>query len=368
MMRIVPFLLLLALPPSLVVAFQSVVVPRDVTVGATGAAAAARRQRHVAVVLSSTDNDDGDDGVENLNEGVSDVNTDTVLMVEDATVLAVDRNVETEKVRAREELMELAEGYQARYGVILLDPKKKQLFQAAVEKLEATIAAASSSITEDDDEDANSSLYASMNDPAMLVGDWTLVCSASYYPNEDKLLENPLLNKLEDFVDTVGTAGGPLRDIQATLIDSLQVIQKITCSTNDNNNNNIDAVDHIIDYKPPNTLSSFVKNLPDVLSDLDINPLKVKDTKIVLKHTAEIKQTLPNIDIKLILKSIVGTCILNEWWMNAMIHVRSLWIESLSGIVSIFFFVAASQFFLPFCHCLCERNIHTKTIRNQINQ
>lgn len=213
--------------------------------------------------------------------------------VEDANVISIDRDKDTEIALAREELIELSEEYQSKFGVLVLDPKKKKIFKETVERLERLL----------DDRKGDS---IDGDDPSMLVGDWSLVCSAAYYPNEDKL-EKLIPDSITDVLSNLGGSGdggGPLQDIRDTLNDSVDVIQRIKCSGGAATSN-INEVDHIIDYYPPNKLSSFVKNLPDVLSDLDINPLKVKETKVVLKHSAEIKQTVPNVDIKLILKSIV---------------------------------------------------------------
>jgi len=183
---------------------------------------------------------------------------------------------EADVISAREELMEITRDLNSRYGILPTDSTEKESFRDAVEKLE--------------------NLAQPSSDASLLVGDWTLLCSYSNnsaFPENKKIIDTskiPLFNQ------------GPIKDIQDTLNGSIKVEQRIKFGES---SNSIDAIDHVIEYKPPNTLSSFLKNAPDIIKDLDINPLKVIDYKIVLKHTAEIEGLIPNIKTKLNLKSVV---------------------------------------------------------------
>jgi hypothetical protein len=127
-----------------------------------------------------------------------------------------------------------------------------------------------------------------------LVGDWTLLCSSSSSAASEKIKIDtskiPFLNQ------------GPVKDIKNTLNDSVEVVQRIKFGEE---SNSIDKIDHIIEYKPPAQLSSFVNNLPDAIKDLDINPLKVSDTKVILKHRAEVEGVVPIIKTKLSLEAVV---------------------------------------------------------------
>jgi len=191
---------------------------------------------------------------------------------ENAGTATVD--VEKSVDEAKEELLTLAKDLRSQYGVLLIDSKAKESFKTAVEKLESVAEASSESKD--------------------LVGDWTLVCSSSSSAATEKIKIDtskfPFLNE------------GPVKDIKNTLIDAIEVVQRIKFGEE---SNSVDAIDHIIEYKPPSQLSSFVKNLPDAIKDLDINPLKVSDTKVVLKHKAEVEGVVPIIKTKLSLEAVV---------------------------------------------------------------
>ena len=191
--------------------------------------------------------------------------------VEDVVVSVVD----PDKSIAKEELMELTRDLKSQYGVLLVDSKAKESFRDAVEKLE--------------------NLTDSPTDTSLLVGDWTLLCSySSAFPKKTNIIDTskiPFLNE------------GPIKDIKDTLNDSIEVVQRIKYGES---SNSIDSIDHIINYTPPDVLSSFLKDLPDAIKDLDINPLKVSDTKVVLKHKAEVEAVIPVIKTKLSLQSVVS--------------------------------------------------------------
>jgi len=145
---------------------------------------------------------------------------------------------------AKEELMQLSRDYKDQYGVILIDTKAKESFRKAVEKLES-IAEAST-------------------DSSLLVGDWNLVCSsASSGAVASKIAIDT--SKIPFFNE------GPVKDIRNTLNDSIDVVQRIKFGEM---SNSIDSIDHVIDYSPPNQLSSFLKNIPDSIKNLDINPVR----------------------------------------------------------------------------------------------
>eukprot|EP00535_Pseudo-nitzschia_heimii_P005771 CAMPEP_0197173460 /NCGR_PEP_ID=MMETSP1423-20130617/385_1 /TAXON_ID=476441 /ORGANISM="Pseudo-nitzschia heimii, Strain UNC1101" /LENGTH=357 /DNA_ID=CAMNT_0042622281 /DNA_START=158 /DNA_END=1231 /DNA_ORIENTATION=+ len=196
--------------------------------------------------------------------------TDASDEIADTPAVSVDESTSL----AKEELLKLATELKDQYGLLLIDSNAKDSFRKAVEKLESVAEVPA--------------------DSSLLIGDWTLMCSSSSSTASEKLKIDtskiPFVNE------------GPVRDIKDTLNDSIEVLQRIKFG---DASNSIDAIDHIIDYKPPNQLSSFLKNVPDAIKNLDINPFKVSETKVVLKHKAEVEGLIPVIKTKLNLQSIV---------------------------------------------------------------
>lgn len=143
---------------------------------------------------------------------------------------------------AKEKLLSVAMDLKDQYGVLLIDSKAKESFADAVKMLESVAEVSS--------------------DSKDLVGDWTLVCSSSSSAASERIKIDtskfPFLNE------------GPVKDIKSTLNDSIEVTQRIKFGEE---SNSIDKIDHIVAYKPPSQLSSFVKNLPDAIKNLDINPV-----------------------------------------------------------------------------------------------
>ena len=162
--------------------------------------------------------------------------------VSEETPEIITVSVDESTKAARDELLELSKDLKDQYGVILIDSKAKDSFRKAVEQLESVAELPS--------------------DSSSLVGDWTLVCSSSSSPASEKIKIDtnkiPFLNE------------GPVKDIKNTLNDSIEAIQRIKFGEV---SNSIDAIDHVIDYSPPNQLSSFLKSIPDAIKDLDINPV-----------------------------------------------------------------------------------------------
>jgi len=188
----------------------------------------------------------------------------------DTATVSVDESTDV----AKAELLDLATEFKKQYGVLLIDSNAKESFRKAVEKLESVAELPS--------------------DSSPLVGDWTLLCTSSSSTATEKLKID--VEKIPFFNDS------PVQDIRNTLNDSFEVVQRIKFGEE---SNSVDAIDHVIDYKPPNQLSSFLKNVPDAIKDLDINPLKVSDTKVVLKHKAEVEALIPVIKTKLSLEAVV---------------------------------------------------------------
>ncbi len=195
-----------------------------------------------------------------------------------ADITDVAINLDMSTAIAKEELLELVEELKATYGIVLIDSKAQESFKAAVEKLEETAEPPT--------------------DTSKLIGNWTLLCSTT---TSKRGISGIDTSKIPFFNE------GPFRDIRDTINQSLMVLQKIKSGES---SDGVDAIDHVIDYKPPNKLSAVLKSLPtglpDVIKDLNINPLQVSETKVILKHKAEIESVIPLLKTKLVLQSIVG--------------------------------------------------------------
>jgi hypothetical protein len=125
------------------------------------------------------------------------------------------------------------------------------------------------------------------------IGDWTLVCSTA--TNADGVDTTRLPSFAQD----------PIKKIRETISEAankyLTVQQRIR-STNDDDV--IDRIDHVLEYQPPAQLKELLDNLPPQLRSLNINPLEVSKSKLILVHKASIESEIP-LFTKLSLTSIV---------------------------------------------------------------
>lgn len=195
--------------------------------------------------------------------------------------------------QARKELLDLVVDLKAKHGLLLVDKAAQDAFKAAVAKLEAAADPPT--------------------DPAGLLGAWTLLCSTASSSSDNgagAMVGGIDTSKIPFFND------GPVRDLRDTMNRALRVEQIVRSVASDG----IDAIDHVIEYSPPDTLSSVWKGLPDSLPEyirtLNINPLQVSETKVYLKHKAEVDCVIPTLRTKLSLSSIVGTCMFG--WQGAL--------------------------------------------------
>jgi len=112
---------------------------------------------------------------------------------------------------------------------------------------------------------------------------------------------------------------GPLKTVRDTFNKAWTVQQVI--KEEEGAPGSINRIDHVLQYSPPNTLSAFLQGddnndndndnqdgarLPEALKNLNINPLQVTKSKIVLVHKAEVQQVTPVLRTKLTLSSIIG--------------------------------------------------------------
>jgi hypothetical protein len=177
---------------------------------------------------------------------------------------------------AKAELLETAQDLNDKYGCLIIDSAAQDKLRDVVEQLE----------------DSVSEFPA---DPSGLVGDWTLLCSTA----------SSTMGKIGG-IDTSRIPffnEGPLKEIRDRINKSLTVQQIIKKAEK---GDGIDRIDHVLQYQPPATLSDFLQNLPDAIKSLNINPLQVSESKVILVHNAELESVIPLIKTKLSLSSLIG--------------------------------------------------------------
>ncbi len=189
------------------------------------------------------------------------------------------KSIDVSTTLAKVELLETARSLYDEFGCLIIDSKAQDKLRSAVEKLEAITEPPSGS--------------------AELIGNWTLLCSTA-----SASLQNGPLDKING-IDTSKIPffnEGPIKYIRDTLNKSLKVQQVIRAETTPGI---INRVDHVLQYVPPDTLSEFLENIPDNLKSLNINPLQVSQSKVILVHKAEVESINP-LNTKLSLSSIIG--------------------------------------------------------------
>jgi hypothetical protein len=137
----------------------------------------------------------------------------------------------------------------------------------------------------------------------LLPGDWDLIGTLSYIDQELPFLE-PLQNALSS---VASAAPSPLVAWSNRFIS---VTQRIRCTKEDKDE--IDRVDHVIQYRPPSQLGDLVGDDSTNTSSswwnsININPLSISKSQVILVHTAEVvdrNATRPK--IRLQLQSIVN--------------------------------------------------------------
>lgn len=176
---------------------------------------------------------------------------------------------------AKEKLVATAKRLKSENGIFIAGTQDKRELESAVAELEKI------------SEPPSPTAY--MED---FLGDWTLLCTTS---PDTKGMDPPAFFNKE----------GPLKAIRDYITDSvnkyLTVQQRIR---SENNDGEIDRVDHVLEYKPPAKLQEVLDNLPEQLTSLNINPLHVSKSKLILVHKAEVVSERP-LKVKLGLKGII---------------------------------------------------------------
>uniref|UniRef100_A0A7S2E5P5 Plastid lipid-associated protein/fibrillin conserved domain-containing protein n=1 Tax=Ditylum brightwellii TaxID=49249 RepID=A0A7S2E5P5_9STRA len=141
-----------------------------------------------------------------------------------------------------------------------------------------------------------------------VVGDWTLLCTTASptFAKSGKSGEKKK-KKLPFGLPDLNQSGGDLPDFFKNARDSInksvEVTQRIRCS---DDGATIDRVDNIIEYTPFNSLDDiFGESNPLRDLALNLNPLEVTKSKVVLAHDAEVKSRTPVYRTNLALKSVI---------------------------------------------------------------
>lgn len=225
-----------------------------------------RRNRVAPLFESSLEDDDA----------AADATTTT------ATAVVVEEPSSDLADLAKSDLLETAKSLKDEFGCVLIDSGAQEKLTKVVETLESTAEPPA--------------------DTSGLIGDWTLLCSTASAsigsedggPIEKQTIAGIDTSKLPFFNE------GPIKEIRDRLNKSVKVEQLIKAS-----DTTIDRVDHVVEYMPPDTLSEFFDTLPDAIKSLNINPLQVSESKVILVHKAEIESVIPSIKTKLSLQSVV---------------------------------------------------------------
>jgi hypothetical protein len=183
---------------------------------------------------------------------------------------------EIARAAAKESLLETAKKLKDEYGTLLIEKAAKDELKAAVEELE------------------NKSEPPSVEDyKDLFLGDWTLLTTTAVNQQGVDTSRLPFLKQ------------DPLKKIRDSIREAankyIMVQQKVKSTKNDGV---IDRIDNTIEYEPPDQLKELLDNLPEQLSQLNINPLHVSKSKLVLIHKASIESEMP-LKTKIALQSIV---------------------------------------------------------------
>ena len=139
----------------------------------------------------------------------------------------------------------------------------------------------------------------------LMLGDWELVATANVANPDvrrrfgDKKGNNSWFGRGRSGLSLLGRDGLSLDPLQKTLRKSIEVTQRIR---NDiGSDEKINRVDNVVEFTPLDTLSSLIPEESPLafLSDVNVNPLQVKKSKVVLIHKAEVESVAPVLRTKI---------------------------------------------------------------------
>lgn len=187
-------------------------------------------------------------------------------------------------------------------GKFITRPADKNKFQQAVTDLEAV----------------SSSSGPSIRDRDMLLGDWTLIATANLPSSDIRRRINQKKEQNDSSSDKKkgwfnipkGRSGlssngsaASLNPIQKRLQKSFKVTQRIrNDGTSSSSDGTINRVDNVIEYTPIDSLEDILPEespLSNIFGKLNVNPLQVKNSKVVLIHNAEVESVSPILRTKI---------------------------------------------------------------------
>jgi len=209
--------------------------------------------------------------------------------------IALDEDDDNNSIlRARNDLLALSKTLSSNSpsGTFLTLPADKRELRKAIQNLEAV----SSASTGDKEKE-------------MLLGDWTLIATASLPCSNIRQRmdsnQSTANNKLKGWFDKKSLFGNGDNPIQKSIRKTVKVTQRIRNdgpSDSDSVVGEINRVDNVIEITPLDTLESIIPTespFYNLLGSVNVNPLQVKKTKVVLVHTAEVESVAPVLRTKI---------------------------------------------------------------------
>lgn len=176
----------------------------------------------------------------------------------------------------KNEFISTVKSLKEEYGIFLIEKFAKDRLRGALESLERSYTGPVPSY--------------SLN-PSLLLGDWDLVCTTA--------------NDVQGFVVPSFLNQGPLNDIRNSILKTtnkyVNVQQRLLATAG----GSLDRIDHVLEFDPPSELRDLLESLPEQISTVNINPLQVKKSKVVLIHKASVESDMNPLLIKLSLNQVV---------------------------------------------------------------
>ena len=206
-------------------------------------------------------------------------------------------------LQARNRLIALSKALtsNSRTGKFITRSSSTKKFQQAIADLEAVV---SSSPTSREEE--------------MLLGDWMLIATANVPLSDirrrmnDKQNKSSIDKKNSWFKMPKGRSGlsndnssSSLNPIQKSIQKSIQVTQRIRSNgggAQEEDAGEINRVDNVIEFTPLDTLDDILPKespLSNIFGQFNVNPLQVKNSKVILIHKAEVESVSPILRTKI---------------------------------------------------------------------
>lgn len=165
-------------------------------------------------------------------------------------------------------------------GIFLTTPTAMESFSKATARLEAI----TPSMTQREKE--------------LLIGDWVLLATCRSLKRTSNVQLPEGMKKLPFNIKTPKLAD--------SIRNSITVLQRIRRNDDEESDNEINRIDHVIQYTPL-TLSDLIpeKSPFSAIRNWNVNPLEVSQSKITLIHDASVESIEPTLRTKINLKSVV---------------------------------------------------------------